>query len=238
MDGKKLNVFSAEKDVDSFIKAEKIVLNKIDKIEPSKETMLSDGIKINIIRVEVKSFTESIPIDFQTVIKKNSGLPNNHNKVIQEGKSGEKQITTNITYENGKEVSRNIAGENIAKKPIEKIVVQGTYPLLPISRGGDILPYSKIIKSKTTAYYAIHGVGKTSTATGRIAVRNPDGYSTVAVDPSIISYGTKLFIEGYGFAIAADTGTAINGNWIDVFFNTYGEACNWAVRYVNVYILK
>lgn len=238
MDGKKLSIQSAEDNVESFIKSEGLSVNKIDKVEPSINTLLSDGMEINIIRVEIKSFTESIPIDFKTIINKNSGLPNNHTKVTQEGILGEKQIITNVTYENGKEVCRNIVSENISKKPVDKTIVQGTYPLLPISRGGDILPYSKIIKSKTTAYYAVHGVGSTFTSTGRIAVRNPDGYSTVAVDPSVISYGSKLFIEGYGFAIAADTGSAICGNWIDVYFNTYSEACNWAVKYVNVYILK
>lgn len=82
------------------------------------------------------------------------------------------------------------------------------------------------------------GVGKTYTATGRKAVRDPSGYSTIAVDPKIIPYGTKMYIEGYGYALAADTGGAIVGNKIDVYFDTKNEALNWGVKHVNVYILK
>ncbi len=109
---------------------------------------------------------------------------------------------------------------------------------MPVSRGGSIMSYSRVFEARATAYWAINGVGKTYTASGRKAVWNPDGYSTIAVDPKVIPYGTKLFVQGYGFAIAADTGTAIKGNKIDVYFNTYRQACDWGAKYVKVYILK
>ena len=50
--------------------------------------------------------------------------------------------------------------------------------------------------------------------------------------------GTKLYVEGYGYAIAADTGGAIKGNRVDLFFNTEAEASNWGVRNLDVYILN
>jgi 3D (Asp-Asp-Asp) domain-containing protein len=49
--------------------------------------------------------------------------------------------------------------------------------------------------------------------------------------------GTVLYIEGYGYAVAADTGTSINGNCIDLFFNLYGDACAWGRRSVKVHVL-
>lgn len=58
------------------------------------------------------------------------------------------------------------------------------------------------------------------------------------MDPRVIPYGTKLYVEGYGYAIAEDTGGAIKGNKIDVYFNSAEECSNWGVRYVNVYLLK
>jgi 3D (Asp-Asp-Asp) domain-containing protein len=50
--------------------------------------------------------------------------------------------------------------------------------------------------------------------------------------------GTKVYVEGYGFAIAEDTGGAIKGNIIDVYLNSLGESRQWGVKYLNVYILK
>lgn len=91
---------------------------------------------------------------------------------------------------------------------------------------------NKEIVCETTAYAA-----GTITASGRKSVRNPIGISTVAVDPTVIPYGTYLYIEGYGYAIAADTGLSIKGYKLDLFFNSYSEACNWGRQHVNVTIL-
>jgi len=237
-DGNEVQILSAEEDIDAMLKAEGIEVNELDKITPHKKTKLSEGMKIEITRVEIKTVTETISIDFKEVIKKDKRLSNTKRKVTQEGVNGEKQITYTVVYENGKEVSREIINETITKKPIEKIIVQGTYPSMPVNSSGEVMSYKKVFKAKATAYWAVRGVGKTYTASGRKAVWNPDGYSTIAVDPKVIPYGTKLFVEGYGFAIAADTGTSIIGNTIDVFFNTYKEACNWGLKYVNVYILE
>jgi 3D (Asp-Asp-Asp) domain-containing protein len=60
----------------------------------------------------------------------------------------------------------------------------------------------------------------------------------VAVDPNVIPMGTKLYVEGYGEAIAADQGGAIKGNRIDLFFGSHQEALNFGKRTVKVTILK
>ncbi len=56
----------------------------------------------------------------------------------------------------------------------------------------------------------------------------------VAVDPNVIPMGTKLYIEGYGAAIAADQGGAIKGNRIDLFFDSKAEAFDWGMRTIKV----
>lgn len=238
VDDKQLNIESAEDSIDSMLKAEGISLNDADKIAPDKNTQLSNGLTIDVVRVETKTFTENVAVEFKTVIQKDNSLPNTKTKTLQEGQNGEKQLVTNVVYENGKEVSRKTVSETVVKNSVDKVVAQGTLPTLSLSRGGDPVAYTKVINVKATAYYAVHGVGSTYTASGRKAVRDPNGYSTIAVDPNVIPLGTKMYIEGYGLAIAADTGTAVKGNFIDVFFDTYGEACRWAVKNVNVYILK
>jgi len=59
----------------------------------------------------------------------------------------------------------------------------------------------------------------------------------VAVDPKVIPMGTKLYVEGYGEAIAADQGGAIKGNRIDLYFDTHQQALNYGMKTVNVTIL-
>lgn len=76
--------------------------------------------------------------------------------------------------------------------------------------------------------------GGTVTATGQNLLENP---MAVAVDPSVIPLGTRLYVEGYGEAIASDTGGAIQGNIIDVHFSTYEECIAWGRRTVQVTIL-
>jgi 3D (Asp-Asp-Asp) domain-containing protein len=59
----------------------------------------------------------------------------------------------------------------------------------------------------------------------------------VAVDPNVIPMGTRLYVEGYGEAIAADQGGAIKGNRIDLYFDSRQEAMNWGIKTVQVTIL-
>jgi 3D (Asp-Asp-Asp) domain-containing protein len=60
----------------------------------------------------------------------------------------------------------------------------------------------------------------------------------VAVDPSIIPMGSKLWIEGYGEAVAEDQGRAIKGNRIDLAFDSRQEALDYGIKNVKVYVLK
>lgn len=76
--------------------------------------------------------------------------------------------------------------------------------------------------------------GGTVTATGQNLLENP---MAVAVDPTVIPLGTRLYVEGYGEAIASDTGGAIKGNIIDVHFSTYDQCIQWGRRQVTVTIL-
>lgn len=76
--------------------------------------------------------------------------------------------------------------------------------------------------------------GGTVTATGQNLLTNP---MAVAVDPNVIPLGTRLYVEGYGEAIASDTGGAIKGNIVDVHFPTYEQCIQWGRRQVKVTIL-
>jgi 3D (Asp-Asp-Asp) domain-containing protein len=75
------------------------------------------------------------------------------------------------------------------------------------------------------------------TATGVNILDNPDE-KVIAVDPSVIPLGSKVYVEGYGYATAADTGGAIKGNKIDVFIPEHEDAINWGVKKVEVTVLN
>lgn len=92
--------------------------------------------------------------------------------------------------------------------------------------------YSKVMMMEATAY-AGHGI----TASGNPTNRNPNGYSTIAVDPRVIPMYSKVYVEGYGYAIALDTGGAIQGNRIDLFMNSEAECNSWGRRTVKVYVI-
>lgn len=91
----------------------------------------------------------------------------------------------------------------------------------------------KKMKVEATAYS-----GDGVTATGAKTKREPDGESTIAVDPSVIPLGSKVYVENYGYAIAADTGGAIKGNIIDLFMDSESECIKWGRRKVNLYIIE
>ena len=87
---------------------------------------------------------------------------------------------------------------------------------------------------KLTAYCACEkccGKSDGITATGTKATAN----RTIAVDPSIIPYGTTVVINGIEY-VAEDTGGAIKGNIIDIFFDDHEEALNFGVQYADVYV--
>lgn len=76
------------------------------------------------------------------------------------------------------------------------------------------------------------------TASGDAVTRNPNSFSSIAVDPTVIPWGSKLYIPGYGYGIANDIGGAIRGHIIDLYFSTNADAENWGRRVVTVTILK
>jgi 3D (Asp-Asp-Asp) domain-containing protein len=87
-----------------------------------------------------------------------------------------------------------------------------------------------------TAYTAYCPGCSGTTATGIDLRAHPDA-KVVAVDPNIIPLGTKLYIEGYGYAVAGDTGGAIKGKHIDLFMPSREDALKWGRRTVKVTIL-
>jgi uncharacterized protein YabE (DUF348 family)/3D (Asp-Asp-Asp) domain-containing protein len=251
VDGKEIEVSTSEDTIKNTLKAEGITYSGLDRIEPSPDAEPEEGMKVCITRVESVLLKEYQPIDFTTIIKNDNTLSETVKKVSQEGEIGEKELTFMVMFENGKEVSKKFIQELVIKEPVERVLLQGTLRLFPLSRGGEIrnresfskitpqnFSYSNVIHCEATAYSSQEpGIG-TITASGKPVKRNPNGYSTIAVDPKVIPMGTRVYVDGYGYATAEDTGGAIKGNKIDVYLHTISDCIAWGRRGVNVYILE
>ncbi|MDV2888372.1 3D domain-containing protein, partial [Alkalihalophilus pseudofirmus] len=73
--------------------------------------------------------------------------------------------------------------------------------------------------------------------TGLNLKKNPN-LKVISVDPKVIKLGTKVYVQGYGYAVAGDTGGAMRGKKIDVFFPSKTKALQWGRKTVKVQILK
>ncbi|MCP8970743.1 3D domain-containing protein [Ectobacillus ponti] len=102
---------------------------------------------------------------------------------------------------------------------------------------------AKTIQMKATAYSADPAEnggtynGKVVTRTGFSLTDNPHA-KVIAVDPSIIPLGSTVWVEGYGYAKALDTGSAIKGNRIDVFISDKGRMMDWGVKSIRVKVMS
>lgn len=238
---KQVEIYTVEDTIAEMFDVEKeelisegIEYNKeLDELSLAANTEITKDLEIQLVKVEVKEEIAKEAIDFEVLEQTDSSLDKSVEKVTQEGMPGEKEVVYEIVYKDGEEFSRNVTGEKVVSEPTTKVIVRGTRQTFA-SRDGQILDYKKLIQCESTAYY-----GDGITATGTVPVRNPNGISTIAVDPRVIPLGSLVYVEGYGKAIAADTGGAIKGNIIDVFVNSHHEAYNlWGRKYnVPVYIL-
>ncbi|WP_124218842.1 3D domain-containing protein [Aquisalibacillus elongatus] len=90
---------------------------------------------------------------------------------------------------------------------------------------------------KATAYTAYCDGCSGTTRTGIDLRANPDR-KVIAVDPNVIPLGSKVWVEGYGTAIAGDTGSAIKGNRIDIFMPNEADALRFGVRQVRIRVIE
>ncbi len=114
-------------------------------------------------------------------------------------------------------------------KPLIRKV--GTQETIEINTG-DISKYKKVLTMVATAYLPTDGNGEGITYTGTLA-----RHGEIAVDPCVIPLGTRVFIPGYGVAVAEDTGGDILGNRIDLCMTNYDACMAFGRRTVPVYIL-
>ncbi|WP_077620066.1 LysM peptidoglycan-binding and 3D domain-containing protein [Bacillus sinesaloumensis] len=153
--------------------------------------------------------------------------------------NAEKPVQTNAgsVKENIHAVTTPKTQEQVTSKPAvpaAKTEKETSKPEAPPTPTNDAS--AKEVTVTATAYTASCEGCSGITSTGLNLKDNPDA-KVISVDPSVIPLGSKVYVEGYGEAIAGDTGGAIKGNKIDVFIPSKQDAINFGVKQVKVTIL-
>lgn len=238
VDGKKeRQVWSTSTTVANFLKQQEVQLGESDRVEKGLEEVITPNDKIAVVRVEKVTDVVEESVDFAIKKKNDSSLLKGREKVVSEGEKGKVERTYSIVKENGKVVSKKLASEKVIKKPKTKVVSVGTKVVTAnVSRSSE--PSSGKEFYVTATAYTPNCAGCSGISAAGLNLRaNPD-MKVIAVDPKIIPLGTKVWVEGYGNAVAADTGGAIKGKKIDVLVPTTSKAKSWGRKKVRIKVLN
>jgi uncharacterized protein YabE (DUF348 family) len=235
--GKKQDVWSTSTTVADFLSQQGITLNELDRVEPELNQTVTKNAVINVIRVEKVTDVVEEPIKYAVITKNDQNLVKGKQKVVTEGQEGLLSKRYEVVLENGKEVSRKLVSEKKTREKQDKVVAMGTKVIVAQVSRGSSEPEGKEFYVTSTAYTASCNGCSGYTATGINLKANPN-MKVIAVDPRVIPLGTKVWVEGYGYAIAADTGSAVKGYKIDVFYPSKSDAYRWGRKKVKIKILN
>ena len=222
-----------------------ITLDEEDYTEPALDQLVTAGSSIVVHRVDYqdKVETQAIPYDTEYVYTSLYFRNTGRATTLQHGSEGQQAVTTRERWVDGELENSMVVDVTTTVEPTNHVVK--TYgagaPVSPLTGtdGTTNAPasYSRVLTGKATGYYSKSGKGSSGLGLG---------YGTVAVDPDVIPYGTLLYITStdgrfvYGYAIATDTGIAVqNGEiLVDLFYETYAESViNGAIQ-ANVYVVN
>lgn len=224
--------------VKDLLEENNINYDEDDIIYPSISSKLKDNMEIKITYVQQMEISEHSRIAYETEVKKDSSLPKGTTKVTQEGKEGRKTIIYEEVYYDKELVSRLMTKEIIREEPTKQVIVKGTGT---IQIASSLTTSKKLSSSKQNSNVSKNKmlVSATAYSGGSItATGTRPRWGTIAVDPRIIPYGTKVYIPKLNMTfIAEDCGGGIKGNKIDIFMNSSSQCYNWGVRSLEIYIV-
>lgn len=208
-----------------------------DILNVDKNAQVEDDMEITLKKVTYVDEVSTEKISYDTIEKDSDDIMTGESEVSQKGVDGEKEVTKRCKYIDGKYASTKVIGEKVTKEPVDKVILNGTKRGTITDTSGAPVSYRYMVSGSGTAYTAAPG---SLTATGVTVYEGG-----VAVNPAIIPYGSKLYIEAadgshvYGYATAVDTGGALmDGSAIvDLFYFSYDDCVNFGRRDVNVYVL-
>jgi uncharacterized protein YabE (DUF348 family) len=232
-DGKEQDLKTIQATVGEFLQEAGVVLGQLDRVEPELDSQIEPGLTVKVSRVEKKLEEKEVVIPYTSEKKEDKTIVLGQTKTLQQGKDGKKLQKLEITYVDGKPEETTVLSEQVIAQPVTKVVAYGTKrTVATVSTSRGDLSYSRKLTMTATAYSPQEPGLSNRTYTGAKATKG-----VVAVDPKVIPLGTKLYIDGYGYAVAADIGGAIKGNKIDLCYDTLAEVKRFGRRSVTVYVL-
>lgn len=250
VNGKESEISTLKSNVKDILDEQNVKYDKNDIVSLPLDQKVVNGDKIEVIDVTEKTVKEDKDIPFEVNIVEDSNLLKGQTKVEVEGQQGKNELVYKVTYHNGKQVEKQFMEEIVDTEPIDKLVKKGTKVEVQVasSRGENTratTTSSNKVSSNSTSSNASSNrkhlsvvatayTGHSVTATG-----TTPRWGTIAVDPSIIPYGTKVYIPQFDKTfIAEDCGSAIKGNKIDIYMNDESSVYSWGRKTIDIYIVK
>jgi len=245
---KKSTVWSTATTVANFLEQQGVQLNEFDRVESDLEDILTPRSTITVVRVEKDIDVVKDTLDFAVEKRQDATLQKGREQVVNEGEKGTISRTYEIVKENGQVVATYLQSEKVLKEPKNKLIAVGTKTEEEEVRATTIssVPSESIESDNKNEFYVIataytaYCKGCSGTTATGINLRSDSApwMKVIAVDPSVIKLGSKVWVEGYGLAVAEDTGGAIKGNKIDIFVQSETEAKNWGVKKVRIKVFE
>ena len=236
-DGQTIETRTRAKTVGDALRALGILVMGEDQVHPALDAELHPDTTIQITRVEEKLEYEEELLPFDTIWQPDDDLLIDTRRVGSEGRPGILRRRYRIHYENGEEVSRELEDEWVAQAPERKVILYGRkiVPRTAMTPDGPITYWRKI-RAYTTSYSpARSGTDPSLPWYGHTRLGYKAGKGVVGVDPAVINMNQKLYVPGYGFAVAGDTGSGSGGKHVDLGFDDDNyESWHW---WSDVYLL-
>jgi 3D (Asp-Asp-Asp) domain-containing protein len=237
IDGKVYKVFTKARNIYDLLNMQKIQVAPQDIIEPYPNQKIENEMNIVIKRVRetIETIEEKIP--FPVKIIKTPKLHISECIYLQKGSPGKIIKKIKALYHDNKLIFEKVIEANILQKVKKEIKLVGTSKTKRMYMMKRPMKVVKTLLMKSTAYYP----GPEDCAPyddGYTYLGYKAGYGVCAVDPKTIPLGSKLYVEGYGYALAVDIGSAVKGKIIDLCFDTFEESRKYKPKWVKVHILK
>ena len=206
-----------------------LALQGLDYSQPAESDPLPEDGRIRLVRVREEFLVESVPIPFESELQPNNDLELDTQEIIQTGEYGLAMQRVRVRYEDGQEVSRKLEDKWTARPPRNRIVGYGTKIVMhTLDTPAGPIQYWRALKMWATSYHPAN-TGNI-TATGMQLKKG-----IAAIDTNYIPFYTRMYVPGYGEALAADRGGGVKGRWIDLGYSD-SDYQSWH-QWVTVYFL-
>lgn len=240
VDGQPRTLRSSAASVGDLLAAQRVAWDRHDTVSPSPATPLANDATVTVLHVDRWTETVHRSIAPQVLKRYAIGLRVGTSKVLRHGTPGIFETSYAVSRTADRRSFRRIVlVSRVLRAPRARIVAEGIGEYAALSQlaergiAGTLKLATSALSMVATAYTAGCSGCSGVTASGRAA-----GHGVVAVDPRVIPLGTRMFIPGYGHAIAGDTGGAIRGRRIDLGFDSNRQAFQFGRRPVVVYLYK